>query len=45
MDGEAARVADIGDVVEQLQRVDEAPSRFLAALDLEAEQAAEPPFR
>ncbi len=40
MDGEAARVADIGDVVEHLQRVDEAPSRLRAALELEADERA-----
>ena len=40
MDGEAARIADIGDVVEQLQRVDEAPPGFAAAGQLEADQAA-----
>ena len=28
MNGQAARIADIGDVVEQLQRVDEAPARL-----------------
>ena len=28
MDGEAARVADIGDVIEELERVDEAPPRL-----------------
>src|SRR5687767_14751566 len=39
---EAARIADIGDVVEQLQRVDEVPAGGLAALQLEADQAAEP---
>ena len=45
MDREAARIADVGDVIEQLQRIDEAPAGLLAALDLEADQAAEPPFR
>ena len=40
MDREAARVADIGDVVEHLQRVDEAPPGIDAALQLEADQPA-----
>ncbi len=40
MDGEAARVADIGDVVEQLQRVDEFAARVRAARQFEAEQPA-----
>ena len=42
MDGERACVADVGDVVEELQRVDEFAPRLLAALDLEADQAALP---
>src|SRR5690606_41790410 len=41
MDGEAAHVADIGDMIEQLQAVDELATRFGAAFQLEAEQAAE----
>src|SRR5690606_18565089 len=41
MDGEAAHVADIGDMIEQLQAVDELATRFSAAFQLEAEQAAE----
>ncbi len=40
VDGEAARVADIGDVVDQLQRVDELLAGREAALPLEAAQAA-----
>ncbi len=40
MNGEAPRVADIGDVVEQLQRIDEAPPRLLAALEFEADEPA-----
>ena len=40
MNGEASRIADIGDVVEQLQRVDEAPPGFLARRQLEADEAA-----
>src|SRR5512134_4127926 len=41
VDGEAARVADIGDVIEELQRIDEAPARLASALELEADQPAE----
>ena len=41
MDGERARVADVGDVVEQLQRVDEPPPRLMPAGEFEADQAAE----
>src|SRR5215471_21184567 len=41
MDGEAARIADIGDVVEELEGVDEAPSGFLAARELEAQEPAQ----
>ena len=40
MDGQAARVADIGDVIEQLQRIDEAAAGFLAARQLEADEPA-----
>ena len=40
MDREAARVADIGDVIEELQRVDEAPPRLAPARELEADEAA-----
>jgi hypothetical protein len=40
VDCEAARVADIGDMVEQLQRVDELASRLAPALDLESDQRA-----
>src|SRR4029453_18879894 len=41
MDGEAARIADVGDVVEQLQRIDELAAGLLAALQLEADETAE----
>src|SRR3546814_10360062 len=41
MDGQAARVAEVGDVAEQLQRIDEAAARGGAAGQLEADQAAE----
>ena len=37
MDGERAGVADIGDVVEHLERVDEATPGLAAALELEAD--------
>ncbi len=37
MDREAARVADIGDVIEQFQGIDEAAAGIKAALDLEAD--------
>ena len=40
MDGQAARVAQIGDMVEQLQRIDEAPPGFAAARQFEADEAA-----
>jgi len=40
VDGEAARVADIGDVVEQFERVDEFPARDGASRQFEAEQRA-----
>ncbi len=42
MDGERARVADVGDMIEELERVDELGAGGLAALDLEADQAALP---
>ena len=41
MDGEAPRVADIGDMVVKLQRVDELAPCVLAARQLEADQPAE----
>src|SRR5690606_13432954 len=41
MDRQAARVADVGHVEEQLQRVDEATSRFPPFLELEADEATE----
>ena len=37
-----ARVADIGDVIEHLQRVDEAAAGLLAAGEFEADEAAQP---
>ena len=40
MDGERAGVADVGDVIEQLQRVDETPPRLAPAGELEADQSA-----
>src|SRR6185312_6921531 len=44
MDGETPRVADIGDMVVKLQRVDEFAPCFLAAGKLEAHQPAELPL-
>ena len=41
MDGERAGIADIGDVIEELQRVDEAAAGLLPSGNLEADQAAE----
>ena len=41
MNHEALGVADVGQVREQLDRVDELPARFQAALDAEADDAAE----
>ena len=40
MDGKTARVADIGDVVEELQPVDEAPACLAPACQFEADKAA-----
>ena len=40
MDGERARVADVGDMVEKLERVDELAPRLDAALELEADEPA-----
>ena len=40
MDRQAARVADVGDVVEQLQRIDESAAGIGAAGQLEPDQAA-----
>ena len=42
MDREAARVADIGDMIEELQPVDETPARLAPARQLEADKAAIP---
>src|SRR5690606_35703108 len=39
-DGKRAYIADIGDVVDHLQRVDEALARRAAAFQLETEKAA-----
>jgi hypothetical protein len=41
MDREAARVPDVGDMVEQLQRIDEAPAAIATAGKLDADQPAE----
>src|SRR5579871_2610884 len=38
VDREAARVADIGDMIEQLEGIDEFPSGFAAALEFETDQ-------
>src|SRR5882762_5037922 len=40
VDRQRARIADIGDMVEHPQRIDEAPAGILAALQLEAQEAA-----
>src|SRR5215469_71306 len=40
VDGEAPRIADMGDVIEELQGVDEAPPGLLAAGELEAQKPA-----
>src|ERR1700735_4640399 len=40
MDGERARVADVGDMVEEFERVDELAPRRAPTLRLEANQAA-----
>src|SRR5262249_25448561 len=40
MNCEAPRIADVGDVVVKLQRIDELAPRLLAASQLEANQAA-----
>ena len=40
MNGERARIADIGDMVEHLERVDETFARFHAARQLEADKSA-----
>ena len=40
MNGERARVANVGDMVEKLERVDELATRLDAALELEADEAA-----
>jgi len=42
MDRERSRVAYVGDVIEELQGVDELAARVLAALDLEADETALP---
>ncbi len=40
MDRKAAHIADIGDVIKELQRVDEAPPGLAPARELEADEAA-----
>ena len=40
MNGERARVADVGDMIEKLERVDELAPCLDAALELEADEAA-----
>src|SRR6202008_522035 len=40
MDRKRARIADIGDVVEHLQRLDEAAARLAPAVELEADETA-----
>src|SRR5271165_7667263 len=42
VDDERASVADVGDVIEEFQRVDELWSRFAPAPELEADEAALP---
>jgi hypothetical protein len=42
VDRQAAGVTDIGDMVEQLQRVDEFPSRLPTAGQFETDQSAKP---
>ncbi len=42
MDCEAARVADIGDMVEKLQGIDKPPARFKTTLQFEYDQPAVP---
>src|SRR5687768_12103713 len=41
MDRQAARVADIGDMVEEAQRVDKLPPGIATAFQLEADQSTE----
>ena len=45
MNRERARVADVGDVIEKLQRVDETFAGFDAALQLKPTRPPYPPFR
>ena len=45
MDRQAARVADIGDVIEHLQRVDEPAAGFLAARQLKSDKPAQAAFQ
>ena len=42
MDGKAARIADVGHMVEQLQRIDEPPPGFAPTGQFEPDHAAEP---
>ena len=41
MDGQRARIADVGDVVEELERIDESRARLAALPELEADETAE----
>src|ERR1700749_104971 len=41
MDRKAARLADVGDVIEQLQCIDEAPPRLATAGEFESDEPAE----
>ena len=45
MDGETPRIADIGEVIKELQRIDEAPAGLLAALELKADESAVAAFQ
>src|ERR1700722_10794990 len=45
MNRQAAGIADVGDMVEELQPVDETASGLTAACQFEADEAAEPPFQ
>ena len=40
MDRQAARVADIGDVIEELKRIDDAPAGLLSARQLKTDEPA-----
>ena len=45
MDGQGARIADVGHVVEELERIDEARARLAPLLELEADRPPYPPLR